>query len=190
MDTHLCKLYRQSGFSIIELMIVVGIAGALTAIALPNFSTMISNNCMTARANTMVASFQLARSISIKRRINADVRARSNVASNEWGAGWQVWQVTPEDINNNGALDAGEDTNGNGFLDSNDIVVRNVDADCEATTMDETANDTSFTYRPTGFIDGPGTIEICDSSRTGEVGRRVIISPTGQIRTERFNGCT
>lgn len=58
---------RRAGFSIIELMIVLLLAGAILAIGAPSFGDFRRNNRLTAAANDFVAALQLARTEAIKR---------------------------------------------------------------------------------------------------------------------------
>ncbi len=153
----------QSGFTIIELLLTVTIAGVLLGIALPSFQNQIKNNCLTNNVNALVTSLQLARSEATKRRQSVFVSAsNAGDSDNEWGLGWTVWQDADGDSN----LDAGEE-------------IRVVALTCEVTTMDETADDVVLIYRPTGFIDDVATFNVCDN-RTAETGRQLSISITGR----------
>ena len=83
---------RAGGFTLIELMITIGIVGILTALALPSFTKSLKNNCMTTTTNNLVTSLQLAKSEAVKRRATVRVEAiDASVLNNEWGkAGWKV----------------------------------------------------------------------------------------------------
>lgn len=190
---------KNNGFTILELMATVAIAAVLVAVALPNYQTMVKNNCMTAGTNALVASLQQARSEAVKRSTSVTVSAsNAGDTTNEWGTGWTV--TLDEDRDGDGVMDNGEDYNGNGALDAA-ALVRTVTLSCKKTTIDEIApavpgpnpadkidNDTDFVYQSTGFIDNPGTFNVCDD-RTGETGRQITISVTGRPSTNSNFTC-
>lgn len=203
---------KQFGFTLTEVLFALAVGGILLAIALPNYQTMVKNNCLTTTANSLVSSFQQARSEAVKRNSLVTITAaNAAAATNKWGLGWVI--TINEDRNNNGVLDfsvdtnadgvpdaGGEDYDGDGVLD-NAALVRTVNLTCGTTTVDEidptaavnpgddTANDTVFVYQPNGFIDYPGTFNICDD-RTGETGKQITISTVGRPNTNsNFTGC-
>ncbi|WP_267222892.1 GspH/FimT family pseudopilin [Dyella silvae] len=67
------------GFTILELMVSLAVAGVLLIIAVPSFSNMILTNRLTTVANDMVAAINTARMEAIKR--NANTQFCSNLAA-------------------------------------------------------------------------------------------------------------
>ncbi len=78
--------YAASGFTIIELMITVTIAGILALVAAPSISGMIANQRTRAAATEIHLSLLLARSEAIKRNANIDL-IRTGAT---WSEGWTV----------------------------------------------------------------------------------------------------
>lgn len=148
------------GFTLIEVMVTVAIAGIVMMFALPSYQNTVKNNCLTTGTNTLVTSLQLARSESTKRRQDITVTAKSG----NWATGWTV-------------------------TDPSATVLSDVALSCTATTITEQSSDTTFVYKPTGFIDNPATFNICDD-RTGENGRQVSINMVGRPNTNRNFTCS
>ena len=137
---------RNSGFTLLELLTVVTIAGLLLAVAVPGMRAFIQNAEMTRAANDFVHAVQTARTEAIKRRRNvvmctaadpleADPTCDDDSTLNGWivfvdsnsngdrdAAGFDdidgdEHQDIDEDANDNGILDGGEDDDGDGHLD-------------------------------------------------------------------------
>jgi type IV fimbrial biogenesis protein FimT len=175
-------MQRGAGFTLVELMAAVAVAGVLLAIALPSFDAMIRNNCRTTAANELVTSLQYARSEAVKRHREIRVSAASSTAGNQWGSGWVVWQDSDGDNN----LDTGEE------LRVSALTCEQPSGGQNRMTIVGTGGDggVEFTYLPTGFIEDAGVIEICHATESGERGRRISISTTGRPSTDASYVCS
>lgn len=60
------QTHRNKGFTLIELMVVVGIIAITMGIGMPGFQSAIASNRLTASVNDMVVALQIGRSESIK----------------------------------------------------------------------------------------------------------------------------
>ncbi|MEI4550307.1 GspH/FimT family pseudopilin [Pseudoalteromonas spongiae] len=58
---------RQLGFTLIEVMTVVGIVGILSVVATPSFIQYIKQDRLVSTANELMSTFKMARSEAIKR---------------------------------------------------------------------------------------------------------------------------
>ncbi|MEE8321596.1 MAG: GspH/FimT family pseudopilin [Gammaproteobacteria bacterium] len=76
---------RQPGFTLIELMIAVAIAGVLLAMGLPSMKTLMQDSRVKTAASETHLSLLLARSEAIKRSANIDLSRNTN-----WSNGWNV----------------------------------------------------------------------------------------------------
>jgi len=81
---------KQRGITLIELMIVIVIAGILLSMAIPSFSDLIVSNRTTAQANDFVTALATARSEAIRRGLPVCVK-RLGATEKDWSSGWEVF---------------------------------------------------------------------------------------------------
>lgn len=86
MTTPRTSNHPESGFTLIELMIVVVIAAVLASIAVPNFRSFIQGQKVKSAAGELHASLTLARSEAVKRTTVISVNANAG----GWASGWRI----------------------------------------------------------------------------------------------------
>lgn len=84
------------GFTIIELMITVAVAGTMLALGVPAFGDWMKSSRMVTQTNNLVTSIQLARAEAITR--NDTVRIEPFTTGTDWSGGWQVVDVSSGDV--------------------------------------------------------------------------------------------
>jgi len=125
---------RNRGLTLVELIIVLTIAGILAALAAPGMQRFVSSNRLTAQVNDLLADISLARSEAIKRNVSAGVcESTSGTActtSGNWSTGWLVYYVCP----------AGDPS---GCAEGNNVVVKVHEALTGDNTLSATRTDVS-----------------------------------------------
>ncbi|MEC9406173.1 MAG: GspH/FimT family protein [Pseudomonadota bacterium] len=160
---------NHRGLTLIELVISIAIAAIILSVAVPSFLDLIRDWRRTGTLNTVVMSFQLARSESIKNGRDVVVCSRGSAATcgstSDWNKGWIVFENTDQD--NPPVIDSGE------------TVIRE-----HVMTNDQQLNASvaRFVFRPFNRRSTNGTVIYCDPRGTG-YHRAVVVSWTGKPRT-------
>jgi type IV fimbrial biogenesis protein FimT len=98
------------GFTLIELMVTLAVAGLLMRVAAPSMTRMINANRVQTEASGFMNDLQFARSEAIKQGQPVTVCPSADgstcLAANTWRNGWIVFS----DTNGNAAVDSPQDT--------------------------------------------------------------------------------
>jgi len=80
---------KNQGFTLIELVMTMAIAGILIGIAIPSFNSTITSSRITSYANDLVSALNLARSEAVRRGIQVTVSTNGTLT--HWESGWTVF---------------------------------------------------------------------------------------------------
>ena len=156
------KAFRQTGFTLLELMVAIFVAAIVLGLGVPSFQTFVQNGRMTAAANDMLAAVHMARGEAVKRRTNVTMCPSANpqavppVCGGAIANGWVVFVDRNGDtIVNPNAAPALDDT----VLQAHDAMPANWNA---------LADGNYVQFAATGFVRtapiGPpvSTVVMCD----------------------------
>lgn len=186
----------HAGFTLIEMMVTLTLAGILAGLAIPNMRTFLWNNRIAGTANDLLHAIQVARTEGIKRQpisgapagsavvcATTDSSVADNALSCSYG-NFSQW-FTFYDANNNGVHDNGEP-----------VLSRGAAA---ATNTVKSDNAGIVCFGPTGFANlacgvrvPTSNIIICDSRGATAVGalstaRALFVSRTGRARVSNLS---
>jgi type IV fimbrial biogenesis protein FimT len=171
------NLSNRKGFSMVEIIVVLTIAGILLAIGVPGYLSLIQNNKVVSATNKLAASLNLARIEAIKRGLHVGICPANSAltacgTSSQWTQGWIVFA----DANNNNSVDSSTDL----------ISVTN------ALPQGSTVTSTSaiITYDSTGFLaSNAASINLNATGCTGLNARTVNVNTNGRVSVVPVN-CT
>lgn len=188
------KIYRKydaAGFTLLEAMIVIAVAGILISLALPNFTEMIKNNRITTKANDLVTGFSTARQFAISRALTVFVchSASADSASpscggtgSSWNTGYLIYVVKPRTVTPT-ALAAYASS-------SHDLLRKQAFKSDDNITVTSTVASNYMGFSSTGLLAITAAIDVdlCDD-RSAETGRRLNITTAGRINIQELQ-CT
>jgi type IV fimbrial biogenesis protein FimT len=159
------KKFRQQGFTVLELMITLVIAGILMGIGVPSMLQFIKNDRLTSYRNTLFTDLIQARSTSVQLNQPVTVCVSSNGTSCTSGSFQDGW-IIANDSNNNGVIESTE------LIKVQQAIQNDVNFFSSLT---------SITFDSRGFSpNSRGSISVCDS-RGIDFGQVITISVTGRV---------
>ena len=167
------------GFTLIELLVTITVAGILLGIAVPAFDGFLKNDRDTGQANSLVSSFNYARSEAVKRASPNGITVcpsldglQCDPAPVSWIEGWIVTYIDPSNNANNQVLQA-------------------VPALNPANTVNAAVGPaTGITFQSSGLTNAPApglVIRICDT-RGAAFARQVEVNSTGRVAASQKPG--
>jgi type IV fimbrial biogenesis protein FimT len=155
---------KQSGLTLVELMITLAVAITLLAVGMPLFTGVASNNRATAQTNALVTALTLTRSEAIGRAADVSIAA----VDGDWAGGWSVF------------VDADAD----GVQDTGEVVIRTWEAPSGRPSI-SLSSGSAITFQSLGNVDvaTPLTFELDQVGATGATVRCITVTGSGQIRT-------
>ncbi len=168
--------FATTGFTAVELLIVVAIAAILAALAAPSFATLTESWRVRAATEQLQTTFYYARSEAIKRGGRIVIQKLPNNTSGcttategaSWDCGWFVC----------------EDTNDNGTCNASEPVLQRYEAPSRL-QISRTGGSTTIKFNRWGLISGTYSgfsLVPYDKSTTHPGARGVCVSSGGRIR--------
>jgi type IV fimbrial biogenesis protein FimT len=180
----------QGGFSLLELIVAITIAGVLVGLAVPNMRSFNQNNRLTDASNDLLRSLQVARSEAITRQRTVVLCASSNPTADTPTCNYDAF---------NGWI-VFEDNNNNWQRDDGDMVIDQHNALSDTLTI-RTDNDAIVSFNSAGFANLAGAkapsanVVFCDKRGIAAIGaansasmggRALVITPTGRGRVTKL----
>jgi len=132
------------GFTLFEMIVVMGIVAILMAVAVPSYQFVTTSNRIAGEVNGLLGDLQFARLEAIKEGQTVTACASSNGTScagtTSWNSGWIVFA----------------DVNGDGTVETGDTVFRVQRTFTSTDTLTANNSVTAITFNREGFSSGAG----------------------------------
>jgi type IV fimbrial biogenesis protein FimT len=183
-------MQRTCGFTLVELMVTIGVAAILVGLAVPSYQNLTRDSYMTTAANDLLVSMQLAHSEAIKRHLAVTVCHSADSYTDDPGCGGDAWQdgwivyvdATEANPDPNGVVDDGEQIlyNARGFGRHRITAI----AAQNAAPLEARITFLGSGY-PEGDVPGGRNLLLCDDRHSDSAGRVLNISQTGRAQVRK-----
>lgn len=174
------------GFTLVELIITLVIAGVLLGIGVPNFRSFLQNSRITTQSNEAVANFALARSEAVARRKNVVVcRSAAPTAATPtcavdttgtWETGWIIF------MDNNVPPDSAyASADGDVLIRVHDALASGVTLRSSGAELTNMLVFTSVGVASGGSLSSKPHLKLCDE-RGAASGRAIVFETTGRAQ--------
>lgn len=166
---------RSSGFTLLELLLVLAVTAVLAALATPSFRGLWVKRAVQAAAEALVTDLRYARSEALKRAVQVSVCRSGNgttcMPDGAWAEGWIVFV----DRSEKGVVDPGDEV----------LRVQSRPPGLESMASNNPQYDhASFTYEPTGLAKAATQTFILTPAGRADAGsqRLICVSSQGRAR--------
>lgn len=161
---------KYSGFTLIELMMTLGISGIVLAFAIPNMTAFVKNERLTSATNSLLTDIMLARSKAVERNQPVIICASDDQATCTNGRYEEGWIIT---------VDNDSDGTGDELIKVQQPIEGNVTYDQGGAGLSIISFD-SRGFLPTGA--NTGSISICDDrTNPDDFAHTISLSATGRV---------
>ncbi len=186
---------KNSGFTLVELMVTLAIVGTIATVGLPSLSLFLRGNQMVAASNDLVSAMNVARSEAIKLNSRVSICESANgsacSATGSWRDGWIVFVDADGDLGGTGAPCAAANTDcllriHDGFTDDR-LTVAGID------TNQANAVVGSITFTSRGLpkningVSQSADFSVCSFDDSNNIigSRAVVLSLSGRVRISK-----
>jgi type IV fimbrial biogenesis protein FimT len=163
------------GFTLLEVLVVMALAGILVAIAIPDFVSFMQNNTRTSTVNDLLASMHIARSEAITRNGRVMLCPSTQGTACDGGTDWEDGWIVFYDADSN------QDYGGTDVIITLSPGIENYD-------IGSSVFESGISYRSNGramattTATNAGEFIICDP-RGADYARVIIVPPSGRPRS-------
>ncbi len=166
------RAFRQTGFSLIELLVTVALLSILLALGVPALTDLIARAKLTSATNTLIGHLQYARAEAIKRgrgrvAVGPYRTATTWLDSQSWEGGYMVAAVGATSI-------------------TTPEILRRVDgANMTSLTITKNGPARRIIFNADGMASNISTFKLCDPNNADNK-RAVVVDRMGRVRVSNY----
>lgn len=157
---------RQTGFTLIELMITLVVLVIALSLGVPSFVTWIQNNRLDTSTRFIAGALQLARSEAITRQGVISVRPGTTDNPGNWSNGTHIYTETG--------------VAGSVYNSGTDTLIKDIDANMSGITITDDDPNNIITFLSTGASGAGATTITLPCQHSGERGSTITLSNIGR----------
>ncbi|HLO64999.1 MAG TPA: Tfp pilus assembly protein FimT/FimU [Azonexus sp.] len=180
--THILLKARQTGLTMVELLITLAVLAILLAIGIPSFQGLIASTRVTNATNELLSAFAQARSEAIRQgqRVTICISANGVQCTNagNWEQGWIIFSDATR-AGNVANVDAGET-----IINNNRVSLTGITIQGAAALPRYISFSSDGQSRTLAGATQTGNIEVCSTSSAlsdNDRARRLLVNGSGQI---------
>ncbi|SFP82002.1 type IV fimbrial biogenesis protein FimT [Nitrosomonas cryotolerans] len=165
----------NQGFTMVELMVALSVAGILLTVALPSYQVFVQDTRLLTQSNHFTSAVMLTKGEAVKRGRSATICPSTDGVACTGGTNWSNGWIVFADEDGDGVVDTGEE-------------VIQVGAPLTGDNQLISGVRTRVTFAASGFSLGfNDTFSLCDS-RGATYSKVLIINNQGRLRAETGTG--
>ena len=174
------KHKHLAGFTIIELMITIGVVAVILTLGVPSFQGLFERNELTSNINRFISSLAIARSEAIKRNQRVVLCASSDGANCSGVGGYDNGWIVFVDNNNNDTRE----------IANEELIWQGESLSADMTLRGTNSYNVAIPYVPSGRLAASapinGSVRLCIDNQVAKA-RAVTIIQSGRVRLANHN---
>ena len=190
---------KTSGFTLVEMLIVVSISAILLSMAVPSMKSMLNRSRVDTVTDELATALFFVRSEALKRRMDVvlcvsnstGTDCETDEANYDYAHGWLIYMDCDDNGEYGGTGNAATaltcDLDGNGTAETAELLKVHEPLDTHISVTGNGNYDASIGYSMSGRVNGIGgsiTVDLLTINNGGVSAKKIIVANTGRIRTD------